>query len=124
MKIGAVSGDLVIKLALAAAAAGALYYVYKKASGALPGALNYVNPLSDQNAAYQGTNAVLDSLVSEDGPGRNADGSITAGGWWYDIWNPGTNARIRDMLKGTSTGSPAPTPAAAAPIYDPTPGIY
>lgn len=124
MKIGAVSGDLVIKLALAAAAAGALYYVYKKASGALPDALNYVNPLSDQNAAYQGTNAVLDSLVSEDGPGRNADGSVTLGGWLYDVFNPSTAAQIKNITKPTPLGSPAPTPAAAAPMYDPTPGIY
>lgn len=124
MKVGAVSGDLVVKLALGLAVAGALWYVYRKASGALPGALDYINPMSDQNAAYQGTNAVLDSLVSDDGPGRNADGSITLGGWLYDIWNPGTNARINDMLKPTPIGSPAPKPAPYTPIYDPTPGIY
>lgn len=123
MKIAPVSGDLVVKLALGLAAAGALWYVYKKASGALPGALNYVNPMSDQNLAYQGSNLVLDSLVSEDGPGRNADGSITAGGWWYDIWNPGTNARIREMLKGTPK-APAPNTANTLPLYDSTPGIY
>lgn len=124
MKIGAVSGDMVIKLALAAAAAGAIWYVYKKASGALPDALNYVNPLSDKNVAYQGTNAVLDSMVSDDGPGRNADGSITLGGWLFDIFNPSTAAQIKNITKPTNTGSPAPTLAAAAPMYDPTPGIY
>lgn len=64
------------------------------------------------------------SLVSEDGPGRNADGSVTLGGWLYDVFNPSTAAQIKNITKPTPLGSPAPTPAAAAPMYDPTPGIY
>ncbi len=123
MKVAPVSADLLIKVALVAAAAGAIWFVYRKAAANLPDLITAFDPTSDQNLAYKGTNAVLDAVISEDGPGRNADGSITAGGWAFDILNPGVNARIREMLKpSTSVGKPAPAPS--APMYDPTPGIY
>lgn len=112
IKVGAVSGDLLIKLALGAAVVGvAVYGLRKVSTWAAPGlgAVGEVlstglNPASDQNYAYQGTNAVLDTVVSNDGPGRNADGSITLGGWLFDIFNPDTAAAVRDVTSPVTIG--------------------
>lgn len=47
---------------------------------------NLINPLSPENAAYASITAVGGALVTEpDGPGKNADGSWSLGGWWYDV---------------------------------------
>jgi hypothetical protein len=50
---------------------------------------NAVNPLNNQNVFYSGVNAIGGAIVDKDnGPGRNADGSWTLGGWLYDITHP------------------------------------
>lgn len=47
---------------------------------------NLINPLSSENAAYASVSAVGGALVTEpDGPGKNADGSWSLGGWVYDV---------------------------------------
>ena len=91
MKVAPVSADLLIKLGLVAAAGVALLLLLRKVQSSLPSAdsiaaaAQYVNPASNQNVVNQGVSAVGGALVSDTGPGRNADGSWTLGGWLYDI---------------------------------------
>lgn len=50
---------------------------------------NAINPLNNDNIFYSGVNAVGGAIVDKDnGPGRNADGSWTLGGWLFDITHP------------------------------------
>lgn len=57
-----------------------------------------LNPLSADNVAYSGVNAVGASLVTApDGPGKNADGSWTLGGWLYDVLNADTAQAVKNM---------------------------
>ena len=50
---------------------------------------NAINPLNNDNIFYSGVNAVGGASVDKDsGPGRNADGSWTLGGWLFDITHP------------------------------------
>lgn len=97
MKVGTVSGDLVVKLALGAAVVGAAYYAYTKARAALPSAQQVkdaLDPTSDKNLAYTGVNAIGNAIAdtNPDANGRNADGSWTLGGWFYD-WTHGGQAQ-------------------------------
>jgi hypothetical protein len=92
MQVSAVSGDMVVKLALFAAAGLALYVLAKKASAALPSLPSAdqiaagLDPLNPDNIVNQGVSAVGGSLVTDPaGPGKNADGSWTLGGWLYDV---------------------------------------
>lgn len=89
MKIGAVSGDLMVKIGLGAVVLVAVYVAYKKASAAAGSAIRAVgdgiNPISPTNIAYQTVTTWGGSLnPSPDAPGRNADGSWSLGGWLYD----------------------------------------
>lgn len=45
------------------------------------------NPSSPNNIINQGATAIGNAVISPTGPGRNADGSMTWGGWLYDM-NP------------------------------------
>jgi hypothetical protein len=99
-----ISGDMMVKLALAAAAIGLVYFGYRKLSrvaGAAGDALASIgesavnvasttlNPASTENAIYKGTNAIGSALVTDPaGPGKNADGSWSLGGWIYDVTHP------------------------------------
>ena len=96
-----ISSDLLVKLALGAAALGLVYSGYRKITGAagavgasissaVDTAANVVstslNPASTENLVYRGINSAGGSLVSDPaGPGKNADGSWSLGRWLYDI---------------------------------------
>jgi hypothetical protein len=68
-----------------------------------------LNPASSENVVNKTANALGSAIVSKDplSPGRNADGSFTIGGWFYDVMNPRT-AAARDAVAGIASG-PAPT---------------
>lgn len=96
MKQLPISGDMAVKLGLALGAGFVLYTLTKKAGEAistqfdavgdvLGDVAEFVNPASPQNAVNQGITALGNATVSQDGPGRNADGSWTFGGWLYDV---------------------------------------
>lgn len=97
MKVGPVSGDLVIELALLGGAAVCVYLALRKlqgiggsiadgASALADAAATDLNPASDQNLAYRGVNAFGGAIASSPtAPGVNADGSWTFGGWLYDV---------------------------------------
>lgn len=119
MKVAPVSADLLIKLALMATAIGGLWYVGRRVAGALPSAgalVQAFNPASDQNLAYTGVNALGNAIVDATGPGRNADGSWTFGGFLYDV----THA---DPFTPTAPAAPAYVPPSivqddfGTPIY-------
>lgn len=60
MKIGAISGDLVVKIGLGLIALGGLSYLLYRGSQKLPAmadnAIAAINPSSNQNLAYQAAN--------------------------------------------------------------------
>lgn len=75
-------GKLYAALALAGIVA-AVYVARKAGQGAF-------NPASPNNVVYGGVNAIGGALVTDpEGPGKNADGSWTLGGWAYDVLHPG-----------------------------------
>lgn len=86
MRIGAVSGDLLVKLAVGVAVAGGALYLLNRARLAALPVVDAINPASPDNLAYRGVNAVGGSVfVGDTAPGKNADGSWTLGGWVYDV---------------------------------------
>lgn len=96
MKIAPVSADLLIKAALVLAAAGAIWYGLRQVKAVGGAALESlgevadqvvtgINPASPDNFVNRAVEAVGGSIVSDTGPGRNADGSWTVGGWLYDV---------------------------------------
>lgn len=132
MKMGAVSGDLVEKLALVAGAIGLAWYVYRQTAGRLSSAASSVtetvrdlvdaagevadsvivgvDPTNPSNWINQGASALGSAVVSDTGPGRNADGSWTVGGWLYDI----THADPVSAAGTTSGAAPMVEPGGAA----------
>lgn len=65
-----------------------------------------VDPTNPDNVVASGINKVGSVLVSDGtGPGKNADGSWTLGGWLYDITNPGTAQAVKDATQSTSAGN-------------------
>lgn len=110
MKTLPISGDLAVKLGLALGAAFVLYTLTKKAGEAIGTTFDavgevlgdvgeLVNPASQQNAVNQGVTALGNAVVANDGPGRNADGSWTLGGWVYDVLHG-------DQIGMMTTGKP------------------
>jgi hypothetical protein len=102
MKIAAISGDLAIKLALGVAVLGvAAYAAYKVkniASDATAWASDHLDPTSPNNVAYSTVNTWGGAVVTDpNGPGKNADGSWSLGGWAFDILNPGTADAVRNI---------------------------
>lgn len=111
----------------------AVYFVGKKALGAAGSAVDAVSPLNQNNVFANTINKVGAALVTEpDGNGKNADGSFTLGGWWYDVTHPQTAQQVRDMsgtVQRKSVAEPATFTAAnnspvtatydATPQYDP-----
>lgn len=126
MKTAPVSGDMLLQLALLAAGVGLVWYLYRQTAGKLSSAADAVsetvgdlvdaagevadavivgvNPSDPGNWVNQGVGAVGSALVSDTGPGRNADGSWTVGGWLYDLANPGWS----DNLSGPVSAVPTP----------------
>lgn len=74
------------------AAVAAVYLATRAARAAVDAAGTVgqaINPVNPNNVFYGGVNAVGGALVTEpDGPGKNADGSWTLGGWIFDITHP------------------------------------
>lgn len=64
-----------------------------------------VNPLNPDNVFASGVNAVGGAIVTDPaGPGKNADGSWSLGGWVYDVLNPDTAQAVQDMSQPVFTG--------------------
>ena len=113
VKLGTVSPDPLIKLALVAGAIGLAYYAYKQASGAAGAVARQLgevadavivgtNPANPENYVNRAVSAVGSAIVSDTGPGRNADNSWTVGAWAYDVLHPGWST---DAIAGTSPGA-------------------
>lgn len=115
MKVSPVSADLLIKLAMGAAAVGVVFYGFKRLSGAvsdtLSSGLEYLpsrqevadalNPVSDQNLAYKAANNVVQYLPAGE--------SETLGTWLHKTFS-GDDERVAAALNpkpfsGGSTGS-------------------
>lgn len=115
MKVAPVSADLLIKLALGAAVVGAVYLVWRKASTAAGDLFDSVattagevadqvivavNPADSGNLINRGVTAVGSAVITDPaGPGKNADGSWTLGGWFYDVMHG-------DQVGMMTTGKP------------------
>lgn len=77
----------------------------KAAPQAIADAAQAVNPLNHDNAFSTGVNAVGGALVTDPtGPGKNADGSWTLGGWFYDTFNPATAQAVNNVTQPVFTG--------------------
>ncbi|WP_341904003.1 hypothetical protein [Polaromonas sp. YR568] len=120
MKVAPVSGDLLVKLALAAAVVGVGVVLVRRAGAALPGlpdlpsfdsVVQSFNPASDQNLAYTGVNALGNAIVDASGPGRSADGSWSLGYWIYDVTHPAP------FTPGINPAAPLPT-VQPSPVQD------
>lgn len=101
MKVAPVSADLLIKLAIGAAAVGAAWYAWTKLRGAAGEAFGAVadtvgevadavavgvNPINPENFINRGVSAAGGAIItSPTAPGKNADGSWTLGGAIYDM---------------------------------------
>lgn len=90
MKTPPISGDLIVKIGLGVAVLGGLamlVYTIKSQASAMAGQLaTSLDPTNPENVAYSTVNTWGSSMVaSPTGPGRNADGSWTLGGWIYDV---------------------------------------
>lgn len=87
IRVAPISGDLLVKLALLAGAGLGAWMLLQKAKAAVPSfpewdvdpTWQWVNPASDENLAYQGTNAVVSAATGRD---------ETLGGWFYDLTHP------------------------------------
>jgi hypothetical protein len=115
MRISPVSGDLVVKVALCAAAAFVLYELATKAGGALSDAAGTLraglDPTADTNWAYQGTNWLGGQFAtSPTDAGMTGAGTWNAGQFLNDVLHPIDAARIKDM-----------TGPVAAPVIDTRP---
>lgn len=119
MKISPLSGDLLFKLALVAGGIGLAWYIYRQTAGkaaelaaeaaqAVSDVADAVivgtNPVNPNNWANQAVTAAGSLVVSDTGPGRNADGSWNLGGALFDLVNWGWAERA-------VAPSPAPTTA-------------
>lgn len=97
MRVQPVSGDMLIKLGLVVAAAGAVYLVWRKAanlggdvieaaSEVADAVVVGINPTNHENIVNRGVSAVGGAVfTSPTAPGKNADGSWTLGGSIYDL---------------------------------------
>lgn len=131
MKIAAVSGDLVVKLALLAAGAALAYLAWRRltqgareagqavaeftsAAGEVVDAVIVgVNPVDPKNYANRAVTAAGSYVVGAAGPGRNADGSWTLGGAVFDLLNPGWSTG----LSGPTAAAPGSSPVR---VFDPS----
>lgn len=82
-----VGGFLIWKAS--SAAAGAASKAATAVADAAGAAVDAVNPTNPDNAAAKAVNAVGGAIITDtNGPGKNADGSWTLGGWVFDITHP------------------------------------
>lgn len=100
MKVS-LSGTGVLALA---GVAGLILLYWKRGAivGAAAGAAQDIawaaTPWNPENVFYGSVNAVGGALVTDPaGPGKNADGSWTLGGWVHDVLNPDTAQAVRDV---------------------------
>lgn len=103
----------VLLLAAVGGAAFVAWRTYKAGAGVVSGIASgvtdaaqtvgtWINPVSDQNLAYRGVNAVGGALVGASGNGVNADGSWTLGGWLYDITHADPLAAPKPVYNSTT----------------------
>jgi hypothetical protein len=79
--------------------------VVDNAKQALASAAEAINPVSPNNLAYRGVNAIGGAIVSDPaGDGKNADGSWTLGGWFYDVTHQSVTEEIK-ALSGPVKGA-------------------
>lgn len=86
---------------LIAAGLLATAYIVKKAGGAAADAAaqvaDAVNPLNHDNIFASTVNKVGGAIVTDpNGPGKNADGSWSLGGWLFDVFNPRTARAVAE----------------------------
>lgn len=113
MKISPVSGDMAIKLGLVAVGLGLAWAAWRKVSGVAGDALTAVgdsvasvadsvgtgiNPANPMNIVNRTVSGIGGAVVSDTGPGKNADGSWTVGGWLYDVAHPGWQTAINSPV--------------------------
>lgn len=120
------NAEMVKVLAIAAGVAIVGVVAYKTVPKALKKVGQALDPTSDKNVAYQGTNAVVQAVTG--------DKDATVGTKIWDIFNRDVDQKIADMLKGTAPRAsydetdrlakryPAPAPA-PEDHYDPM-GAY
>jgi hypothetical protein len=124
MKTTPISGDMLVKLGIAAAAVGAVYFAWRKVSGAAGDAidgigqaasaaggaiLTGINPGNADNLVNKTVTAIGSAVVtSPDGAGKNADGSWTVGGWLFDVTHPGWQTAINAPVPPKVTPKAAP----------------
>jgi hypothetical protein len=99
-----VSGDLIVKIGLGVAVLGAVGLIMWKIKSQVPAlvdaAVGAVNPADPNNLANKTVGAIGGAMVTApDGPGKNADGSWSLGGWAFDLLNPGTAQAVQDISK-------------------------
>jgi len=97
---------------------------WRAAPAALDAAGRAINPTSPDNLAYRGVNAIGAAVTDPDGPGRNADGSWTLGGWLYDVTHPGWADMTPTVpQRQTGAGVPQRQTGAGGLIIDPESGL-
>lgn len=115
MKVAPVSGDLIVKLGIGAVLFGGLamlIYTWKSQASAAAGAaanavgnaMDAVNPSSADNLVYSSYNNFAGAILPDSGPGRNADGSWSLGGFLYDITHPITAIAVSNATNPTPIG--------------------
>lgn len=131
------SDDMTVKLAIAAGLGLAGFFLVRKIAGAAGAGVQqaaiFLNPADPGNLVNRGVTAVGSALVTDpEGPGKNADGSWTLGGYFYDIFHPTEVAAVKNISKPvnvsntavTSRQTYADTVASNSAGWDNTPGIY
>lgn len=107
MKIGPISGDLLVKLGLGVLLLGGIgmviWTIKSKASAAAGAAANAINPASPDNVVNTSVNGGVGAVMPADAPGRNADGSWTLGGYLYDIFHPVEAYHVAHVTDPTQT---------------------
>lgn len=89
-----------VTLGLSIVAVLAVYFVGRKALQGAAVVGNAVNPLNRENVFAAGINAAGGAIATApDAAGKNADGSWSLGGWWFDITNPETAEAVRNVTQ-------------------------
>lgn len=120
VKVG-LNGTAVLALAALGVVGLIAWKGIPKLAEAAGAAANAVNPLNHDNVFAQGVNAAGGAIVSDPaGPGKNADGSWSLGGWLYDVTHPATAGAVAGLsapLAWPSSGLSAAQAADARTLY-------